>query len=65
MMELKPMVAKNQIPLISCIQVSKEATTSGLAQLSEKMVACIVLSKTQYTGHTLHTPVRIFRPINM
>ena len=31
MMELKPMVAKNQIPLISCIHFLKEATTtSGL-----------------------------------
>ena len=33
MMESKPIVAKNQIPLTSCIQVSKEATTSGLAHL--------------------------------
>ena len=50
MMELKPMVAKNQIPLISCIQVSKEATTSGLAHLCNNMVALIVLSKIQKMG---------------
>ena len=49
MMELKPMVAKNQIPLISCIQVSK-ATTSGLAHLCNNMVALIVLSKIQKMG---------------
>ena len=59
------MAAKNQILLISCIQFLKEATTCGLTHLSKKMVACIVLSKTQYVGHTLHTLVRIFLPINI
>ena len=55
MMELNSLAAKNQILLISCIQFLKEATTCGLTHLSKKMVACIVLSKTQYVGHTLHT----------